>query len=557
MATLDANDIYTEFTLGESYDDQMDSNLNRLSRFGFHLSIKSRALTAPPGGEVAGDAYIPAATASGAWLSKEGQIAFHTGTAWVFGIPRRGWRVLIENEGPSGVGLLVARTATGTWATVGADGSAAVATHVGLADPHTQYATNTELTAHTGSTAAHDAANLTFTPTTTADWSGAADPGDVLEALDQLQAKASSKTTINFPSNADLTLTAAQANAAVIDITDTGAVLTAARNVIVPARPGAFDFVNSTARALTVKTAAGSGAVVPKGARWPLLVGSANVRNPGMATFIPFASFPAAAGNSGLVIGASDIGPAPGIELVSNGTRWRPRGGSQLLALRSDSPVTVQSLTEAIAETLSFVGGFVKAGDRLDLDILQNAGAISTGTRNIKVYVGAAASGLGGDRVYDVNHVNNAAASVTRGLGYLLARAGIDVGTVAGANGVTTSVVNNGWNPNPNFDNPWELNFAGTSVAENAETITSSSWAAGEVTFGYAATPSAKAVGDKIVVSGMTPSAYNGTYIVTAVPSSVSWEAALASDPGTSTVQGTSQRTSNVIIQGYKLTWSA
>lgn len=175
MATLDSNGIYTEFTLGEAYDDQMDSNLNRMSRFGFHLSIKSRVLTAPPGGEVAGDAYIPASPATGAWLGKEGQIAFHNGSAYVFGIPRRGWTAVIENEGVSGVGVLVAYTATNTWATVGADGSAsapvqsvagktgavtllpadagadpagtaaaAVAAHEVAADPHIQYQKESE-----------------------------------------------------------------------------------------------------------------------------------------------------------------------------------------------------------------------------------------------------------------------------------------------------------------------------------------------------------------------------------------------------------------------------
>lgn len=78
----------------------MDANLLRLGRFGFHLSIKDRALTTPPGSPADGDSYIVAASASGDWSGEDGNIAVWStaGAAWVFGEPRIGWIAYIEDE---------------------------------------------------------------------------------------------------------------------------------------------------------------------------------------------------------------------------------------------------------------------------------------------------------------------------------------------------------------------------------------------------------------------------------------------------------------------------
>lgn len=87
------------WSLGESgWNTGVDANWLRLGRFGFHLSIKDRDLTAPPGSPTAGDTYIPAATATGAWAGKETQVAVWDGAAWVFGVPRTGWVAFIEDE---------------------------------------------------------------------------------------------------------------------------------------------------------------------------------------------------------------------------------------------------------------------------------------------------------------------------------------------------------------------------------------------------------------------------------------------------------------------------
>jgi hypothetical protein len=87
------------WSLGESgWNGDMDANLKALGRFAFHLSVKDRDLTAPPGSPAAGDSYIPAATATGAWSGKEKQIAVWDGAAWVFGVPREGWIASIDDE---------------------------------------------------------------------------------------------------------------------------------------------------------------------------------------------------------------------------------------------------------------------------------------------------------------------------------------------------------------------------------------------------------------------------------------------------------------------------
>lgn len=76
----------------------MDNNLLSLGRFAYHLSVKDRDLTTPPGSPVAGDTYIVGPAATGAWASKDGQVTIWDGAAWVFGIPRLGWIAYVEDE---------------------------------------------------------------------------------------------------------------------------------------------------------------------------------------------------------------------------------------------------------------------------------------------------------------------------------------------------------------------------------------------------------------------------------------------------------------------------
>lgn len=87
--------------LGEAnWDTWMNANLLRLGRFAFHLSVKDRDLTTPPGSPVDGDTYIVAAAPTGAWAGKAGQVAVWNaiGGEWVFGVPRVGWTAYLEDE---------------------------------------------------------------------------------------------------------------------------------------------------------------------------------------------------------------------------------------------------------------------------------------------------------------------------------------------------------------------------------------------------------------------------------------------------------------------------
>lgn len=87
------------WNLGESgWNVGTDANWLRLGRFGFHLSVIDRDLATPPGSPAAGATYIVAASPTGAWAGKEGQVAVWAGSAWVFGTPRVGWIAYIEDE---------------------------------------------------------------------------------------------------------------------------------------------------------------------------------------------------------------------------------------------------------------------------------------------------------------------------------------------------------------------------------------------------------------------------------------------------------------------------
>lgn len=87
------------WTLGESgWNVGMDANLLKLARVGVHLSVKDRDLTTPPASPTTGDTYIVAMSGTGAWASKDGQVAVWSGSAWVFYVPRLGWVAYIEDE---------------------------------------------------------------------------------------------------------------------------------------------------------------------------------------------------------------------------------------------------------------------------------------------------------------------------------------------------------------------------------------------------------------------------------------------------------------------------
>lgn len=77
----------------------MNSNLLRLSRFGFHASVLSMTTAAPPGSPTNGAGYIIPSGASGAWAGKAGQVAVWDGSAWAYAVPRNGWTVHVVDVG--------------------------------------------------------------------------------------------------------------------------------------------------------------------------------------------------------------------------------------------------------------------------------------------------------------------------------------------------------------------------------------------------------------------------------------------------------------------------
>jgi hypothetical protein len=74
----------------------INDSINKIDAL-IQLSVKDRDLTAPPGSPAEGDRYIPKATATGAWASKENSIAVYL-SGWIFVTPREGFRAWIEDE---------------------------------------------------------------------------------------------------------------------------------------------------------------------------------------------------------------------------------------------------------------------------------------------------------------------------------------------------------------------------------------------------------------------------------------------------------------------------
>ena len=101
-------------------------------------------------------------------------------------------------------------------------------------------------------------------------WTASQNQPDVTvnESFDIFDATIALQKVIDFASDADRDITdGASAKPrewqhAVIEMTDTGVVLTGAVNVIVPDNPKIYFFYNNTLQTLTLKTSAGSGVAV-------------------------------------------------------------------------------------------------------------------------------------------------------------------------------------------------------------------------------------------------------------------------------------------------------
>ena len=265
-----------------------------------------------------------------------------------------------------------------------------------------------------------------------------------------------------------------------------------------------------------------------------------------------FANIPSPVGSNGLIIRVSDVGPAPGILLISNNVIWRPLNGSAVLAQRTTNPVTRQSLSAGTLETIgTFPGGLVRAGMRLRLEFDLGAGAIGTGARNSYWQLGAA--GNPDQFVRNAATVINSINTVQRVVSTLdvladasaVHRGGILIYAAAAYN-----EPNGRATPTLDFSQPWETRISASSCAETAINITGATWAAGVAT--YTATAHTLATGDKTTVAGITPSGYNVVGVATVLDANT-FTIPVAGDPGAYSSGGTSSRISNMISQSYSL----
>jgi hypothetical protein len=267
------------------------------------------------------------------------------------------------------------------------------------------------------------------------------------------------------------------------------------------------------------------------------------------APLIPFTSFPAALTVEGQIRRPAEL---PHVSLIALGGIWRPLGGRQVLASRMLNPVRVQDTTVGGVEVESigpFPGGLVRAGMRLDLKARVNSSALSTSLRSWFLKINSVSF-----RQYQTN------ISAAKIEGYI--QGGIDVlldgfGPHSPFLFINSDEqrmdVSNIGNFNADFSAPWSAYIYATSAAETAVTITGATWSAGVATY-TTSVAHTLAVGDKDVVSGITPSGYNGTFIVSAVGSPTTFSVPMAVDPGTwVSGPGSSSRISNMILQSYVL----
>jgi len=75
-------------------------------------AVKSRSTTTPPASPAAGDAYVVAPSATGAWSGKDGKLATFIDGGWSFVTPHDGWLVWVLDAGE------IAVCSSGTWPSV-------------------------------------------------------------------------------------------------------------------------------------------------------------------------------------------------------------------------------------------------------------------------------------------------------------------------------------------------------------------------------------------------------------------------------------------------------
>lgn len=84
-------------------------------------AVKSRTVTAPPGGPAEGDTYVVAPSATGVWAGKDGKFAAWLNGAWSFTTPTEGWLAYVIDTAE------LAIVQSGAWASFVTNGGAGLA----------------------------------------------------------------------------------------------------------------------------------------------------------------------------------------------------------------------------------------------------------------------------------------------------------------------------------------------------------------------------------------------------------------------------------------------
>lgn len=93
------NGVYYGWGDGESgWRLEMDANLKLLGLIAGGITVLDRNLTDPPGSPSDGDAYIPAATATGDWAGHEDKVVIWYDSTWNIFTPVTGWLCYIQDE---------------------------------------------------------------------------------------------------------------------------------------------------------------------------------------------------------------------------------------------------------------------------------------------------------------------------------------------------------------------------------------------------------------------------------------------------------------------------
>jgi hypothetical protein len=281
--------------------------------------------------------------------------------------------------------------------------------------------------------------------------------------------------------------------------------------------------------------------------RWPL---GFNDSPSYAAPLTPWASFPAALTAEGQIRRPAEL---PRVELIALGGIWRPRGGRQVLAQRGNNPVTVQSLSAQIAETLGpFPGGLVRSGMQLVLNWWVDHSGIGTGGRTARLW---ANDGVNRSKFMEAVLSSSGASHNFVAESRLIVRSDTNAAHVGALNGSGSfSPGQFRFNPTINFASPFTVEIEFISCAETAVNIASATWAAGVATYNTSA-PSTLVTGDKTVIASVSPSGWNiaAGAIVTRIDDDT-FTVPMAADPGAYVSGGTSARTSNMKSESYILT---